>query len=138
IAQNRKPSIGPPEDLRADARPVIEAARGLPSVHQPGLDFPVLIGENLYAHAIAEPWRVRRHVRWLIGPVVEVVVAEQAHIRHEDPGLNIDTIHYVEVISGVGLGDIAIGIGKLPLATRRAGIVAWRGRGIHADAYRYV
>ena len=38
----------------------------------------------------------------------------------------------VDVVSTVGFRNVAISIGKVPLSTRGAGVIARRGRGIHA------
>src|SRR5579859_7708514 len=85
--------------------------------------------EPLQANAIEEPRRVRRYVRRLIGPVVEVVIAPQADVAEEDAGLQVDAaVRIAEVIAAVGLRDVAIHVGELPLAARRAGVVARRGR----------
>src|SRR6266850_7925909 len=83
--------------------------------------------ENLYSNAVEEPWGVGGNIRRLIRPVVELVVAEEADIGHEDSGVDIDPMQGVEVVTAVRFGEITIGVVQIPLATRRAGIVARRG-----------
>src|SRR5580704_7755401 len=73
IPQQRKPSIRAPQNLSANAQPAIEPTVGLPSVNDPGLNLQVRRGEDLYAHSVKEPRRIRGDVGGLIGPVVEVV-----------------------------------------------------------------
>src|SRR6266850_6016552 len=83
--------------------------------------------ENLYSNAVEEPWGVGGNIRRLIRPVVELIVAEEADIGHKDSGVDIDAMQGVEMVATVRFGEITIGVVQIPLATRRAGIVARRG-----------
>ena len=105
--------------MSADARGVIGRAVRLPTIDEPGLDFEMLSRENLHAYAIEEPRRVRRDVRGLIGPIVEVVIAEQAYVGHEDSRIHVDPMQDIEVVSAVRFGYVAISISKLPLSIRK-------------------
>ena len=124
---NGKPPGRTPQNLESKARPVIEAPVGLPAIDEPRLNLQVLGGEDLNTHAVEKPRSVRRNVGGLIRPVVELVVAEQPDVGHENAGIDVDPVQFVEVISAVRLGDIAISVIELPLAARGAGIVARRG-----------
>ena len=62
----------------------------------------------------------------MIGPIVEIVVTEQADVRHEDAGIHIDSVQSVEVIATIRFGDIAISIRQI--ATGRVpGLASLRG-----------
>src|SRR5215469_9571318 len=100
---------------------------GLPSVDEPRFDLQLVGGEPLQADAIEEPWSVGRHVRWLIGPVIEVIEAEQADIGGEDSGIQVEPVIHVEMVAAPGLGNVAISLVEGPLSdtrTARAGVVA--------------
>ena len=133
VAENLQPAGGPPQDLSAESRPIVEPAVGLPAVDEPRLDLQLGRWKPLHAHAVEEPWCVRRDVRRLIGPVVELVKREQADVGEEDAGIDVEAVLHVEVVAGVGLGHITIGVGKVPLSARGAGVVARRGRGVKTD-----
>ena len=45
VAKDLELPIWPPQNLRSDARPVIEASVRLPSVDKPGLNLQVLMGK---------------------------------------------------------------------------------------------
>ena len=66
-------------------------------------------------------------------PVVELVVAEQPDIRHEDSGVDIDSMQCIEVVATVCLRKIAIGVIKVPLSARRAGVIARCGLRIQTE-----
>jgi hypothetical protein len=123
VRGQREPPVRPPRDLEPDARSAVELPVGLPAVHDPRLDLQLVAGEDLYPHAVEEPWRVRGHVRGLIRPVVELVVAEEPHVGQEDAGVDVDAIEPVEVIAAVGLGDVAERVGEVPLSAGGAGVV---------------
>ena len=90
-------------------------------------------GEHLYTYTLEKPRRVGGNEGWLVGPVIEVVVAEQTDIRHEDSGVNVHSMHPVNVVAAVRFRKIAIRIGQVPLALRIAAIVPDRRRGILAE-----
>src|SRR6266446_138507 len=90
VPENRKPAIRTPQDLTSNAGAVVEAPVGLPSVHEPGLNLQFFSWKDLDAHSVKKPWRVRRNIRRLIGPVIEVVVAEEADVGDEDSSIHID------------------------------------------------
>jgi len=120
-------------ELQTHARGLIELAIGLPAVHQPGLDLQLVAGKDLRPHAVEEPRSVRRHVGRLIGPVVEVVIAPETDVRHEDAGLDVDAIQRVEVVPAVRLGDVAVRVVEVPLPSRGARVVARRRLRVHAE-----
>src|ERR1017187_5516232 len=76
--------FGTIEDLASQALVAIKLGVRLPSVDDPGLNFQLVGGEPLNPQAIEEPWRVGRHERRLISPVIEVVVNKQANVRHKN------------------------------------------------------
>ena len=142
VRQDRQRAVRSPQDLTADAGGMIELAIRLPPVDDPRLDFEFVARKNLHAHAVEEPWRVRRHVRRLVRPVVELVIAPQADVRHEDAGFDIDPVHLVEVVAAVCLGDVPIRGIEVPLAACDARVVSRRRLRVHAelrhDASKYV
>ncbi len=89
--------------------------------------------KNLYTHTVEEPRSVRRNIRRLIRPVVELVVAEQPHVGHENARVHVDAVHRVEVVAAVSFGQVAVGISQIPLAARRAGVVARCGFRIQSE-----
>src|SRR5208282_4370050 len=132
IPEDGQPPIWTIQDLTTDAWPAIESPVRLPSVNEPRLNLQVLSRENLHSHTIEKPRRVRRNVRGLIRPVIEVVIAEEANIRHEDSRVEVDPMQSVEVISAIGFRNVAVSISEIPLSTRGAGVVARCGGRIHA------
>src|SRR6202789_1338406 len=120
-------------DLSADSGLAVEAAIGLPTVDEPGFDLEVRGRKDLSARAVEEPGRVGGDERRLIGPVIELVEAEEADVRQEDSGIDVDTVQFVPVVSAIHLRDVAIGAVKVPLPTRGAAIVTRRGLGVEAE-----
>src|ERR1017187_4987286 len=110
----------------------IELGVRLPSVDDPGLDFQLVGGEPLNAQAIEEPWRIGRHKRRLVGPVIEVVVTEQANVRDKNPGIDVEPMADVEVVAAPGFRDVAVSVAEVPLADTRAAVIAWRRGGKHS------
>src|ERR1022692_3398342 len=112
---------------------------GLPPIDYPRLNLEFVRREPLNAQAIEEPWSVGRHIGRLISPVVVIVVTEQTDVRDKNPGIDVEAVLNVEVISSPCFRNIFVGILEIPLAapagvpTRRAGcgatVVAWRGSG---------
>ena len=49
------------------------------------------------------------------------------------PASTLMPFQHVEVVAAVRLGDVAIGVGEVPLAARRARVVARRHLGVHAE-----
>src|SRR6266436_1942787 len=131
IPEDRKPSIRPPQELQPKSRPTVKSTVRLPSVGEPRLDLQVFCRENLHAHAVEEPWRIRRNVGRLIRPVVELVVTEKPDVGHEDPRIHVDSMQGVEVVAAVGLRNIAVRIVQLPLTARWAGVITRRRLRIH-------
>src|SRR5271166_3452849 len=103
IAEYGEALIGAPQDLPSDTGPIIVAAIGLPAIDKPRLNFQLGSWENLRADAGKKPGRVRRHIRWLIGPVIKVVVTEQSDIRHKYAGIYIDPVQFVKMITAISL-----------------------------------
>src|SRR4029077_295066 len=115
------------------ARPIVKPSIRLPSIDEPGLNLQLLRRKNLDPRSVEEPRRVGRNIRGLIGPVVKVVEAEETDIRQEDSSVDINSVQCIEVVAAVCLGKIAVSIGKVPLAARRAGVIARRSRRIEAE-----
>jgi hypothetical protein len=107
VPENRKPAIRTPQDLTSNAGAVVEAPIGLPSIHEPRLDLQVLCRIDLDAHSVKEPRRVRRNIRRLVSPIVEVVVAEQTDIGHEDSRVHVDSMQALNGIRRM-LREIAV------------------------------
>src|SRR5262249_13819406 len=101
IAENRQPAIGPIQHLQPQPRRVVEPTISLPAIDEPGLDLQFVGWKDLYAHAIEEPGRIRGDVGRLVGPVVEIVIAPEPDIGHEDAGLNVDAVPDVDVVSAI-------------------------------------
>src|SRR5712664_73112 len=110
IPEDRKPSIRPPQELQPKSRPTVKSTVRLPSVGEPRLDLQVFCRENLHAHAVEEPRRIRRNVGRLIRPIVELVVTEKPDIGHEDPRIHVDPMQCVEVVATVSFGNISVRI----------------------------
>src|ERR1700730_12180289 len=102
----------------------IELRIRLPSVDDPGLNFQFVSGKPLNANPIEKPWSVGRHKRWLIGPVVEIVITEEPDVRHEDSSVDVKPVIYVEMVTAPGFRDVFVSIAKIPLADSGATIVA--------------
>src|ERR1700730_7507433 len=79
--------------------------------------------EDLNSKASEKPRSVGRNIGRLIRPIVELVVTEETDIRHEDTGINIDSVQGVEMISTVRFRQITVGIVQIPLPACRAGVV---------------
>ena len=69
-----------PKPLEAKPRRLVKLAIGLPSVDEPRLDLELIACKNLNTHAVEEPRRVGRDIGGLVGPVVELVIAEKSHV----------------------------------------------------------
>src|SRR5271157_567200 len=132
VEDHRKPRLRTPQNLSSEARRAAKPAIRLPSVDDPRFNLQFLGGEPLYAYAIEEPWRVRRHVRWLVGPVIEVVVTEQADIGDEDSSINVQAIVHIPVVPAPCFRHVAVRAAKRPLAATRAGIISWRRDAEHS------
>ena len=98
-----------------------------------GSIFQVLCRPPLDAQSVEEPGGVGRYERRLVGPVVEVVVAEQSDVGHENTQVDVQAVVHIEVISGIRLGEIPIGILQIPLAHRRTRVIARGGGREHAE-----
>src|SRR5229473_352442 len=110
IPKDRKPSIRPPQELQPESRPAVKSTVRLPSVGEPRLDLQMFCWENLHAHSVEKPRRIRRNVRRLIRPVVKLVVTEKPDIRHEDSRIHVDPMQCVEVVAAVSLRNIPVRI----------------------------
>src|SRR5579864_311454 len=97
---------------------------GLPSVDEPGLYFQLIGWKPLNAHAVEKPRRVRRHIGRLVSPVIEIIVTEQADIRHEDSCVDIESVIDVEVVPAIRLGNVLVSATEVPLANPEAGVIA--------------
>ena len=133
VGQHGDRPARPPQHLHSVARAFVEHAVRLPAVHEPQLDLQLVAREGLQPEPVEEPRGVGRDVRRLVRPVVEVVVAEQADVGHEDAGVQVDPVPLVPVVAAVRLRDVAVRVGEVPLAARGTGVVARRHRGVHAE-----
>ena len=102
----------------------VELVIRLPPVNKPRFDFQLLGREILDAQAVEEPRRVGRHEGRLVSPVVEIVIAEQADVRHEDSGVDVQSVCHVEVVAAVRLRNVPVSIADIPLADPGAAIAA--------------
>ena len=59
----------------------------------------------------------------MIGPVIEVVVTEQANIGDKDAGIDIEPVSYIPVIAAPRFGNILVRVGEIPLAAAGAGVI---------------
>src|ERR1039458_1746311 len=107
----------------------IELGVRLPSVDDPGLDLQLVGGEPLNPQAIEKPRSIGRHKRRLVRPVIEVVVTEQANVRYKNPGVDVEPMADVEVVTAVGFGGVAVSVAEVPLADSGAAVIARRGGG---------
>src|SRR4051794_17102995 len=123
VRQYRYSSVRPPQYLNSHTRPVVELSIRLPSVHKPWLDLQLSRRKHLHSHSVEEPWGVRRNVRRLISPIVEVVITEQPDVGHENSRIDIDPMQRVEVISAIRLRQVSIRIVQVPLSPRQTRIV---------------
>src|SRR5262249_1089492 len=132
VEDERELVIRTPQDLSANARRSIELAVSLPAVDEPRFDLQLFARKDLRPHAGEEPGRVGRNKRRLVRPVVEVVEAPEADIGHEDPGVYVNPIHLVKVVSAIGLSQVAVSIVEVPLAAGGAGVITRLRLRIHA------
>src|SRR5262249_21776338 len=124
-----QPFLRHPENLAAKAKVAVGFVVGLPAVDDPGFDLQLICREPLDAHSIEEPRCVRRNKGWLIGPVIEVVVAEQPDIGNENSRIDVEAVVHVEVVSAVRFRKILVSSDDVPLSNAGAGVVARRGYG---------
>src|SRR5437868_4081849 len=127
IQHERNRAAGTPQNLSADARRLIELAVRLPSIDDPRLDLELFAWEDLNAHAVEEPRCVRRYIRGLIRPVVELIIAVESDVGHEDARIDVDAVQLVEVISAIGLRDVSISVVELPLPAPGTRVIARSG-----------
>src|SRR3984957_6116289 len=126
VGETGEPAGGAIQDLPAKSEPAIESGVRLPAVDDPRLDLQLCGGKYLNTQAGEKPRSVRRNIRRLIGPVIKVVKAEEAYVREEDTGIDVDPMQRIKVISTVGLVDIPVSIGQIPLPAGCAGVIARR------------
>ena len=69
------------------------------------------------------------------GPVLEVVVREEADVRHEDARIDVDAVQHVEVVAAVGLADVAERRLQIELTTVGAEVIARYQRGAAAELH---
>lgn len=118
------PLVRSPIDLIADAGQLVELAVGLPAVDQPDLELEPVGREQLHAHAVEEPRRVVRDVGRHVGPVFEVVVGEETDVGHEEAHVEVDAVHLLPVITGVGLAEVSVDGPQIELSALRRDVVA--------------
>src|ERR1022692_5066122 len=105
----------------------------LPPVDKPGLDLQLIGGEELNARAVEKPRRVRGNIRRLVSPVIEVVVAEQTDVGDENSSVYVQAVKQVKVVPAVSFRGVLVGAAEVPLANAKAGVIARRGGGEHAE-----
>ena len=101
VGNDVDPGLRRPFNLPSDTGRVIGRSVRLPAIDEPGLDLQVRGRKNLHTHTVKEPGSVGGNIGWLVSPIVEIVVAEQADVRHEDSRVDIDAVQHVEVISAI-------------------------------------
>ena len=116
--------LGTPENLPAQSSVAIVTGIRLPAVDDPWFDLEFCCREILNAKAVEKPWRVGRNEGRLIGPVVKVVVTEQADIGNEDSGIYVQAVGHIPVIPSPSLRYVLVRVGQIPLAAVRAAVVA--------------
>src|SRR4029077_3615024 len=117
IGDDGNVAVRTPRELHSETRPAIEPSVGLPAVNDPRLDLQFVSHEYLRAHAVEEPRRIRRDVRWLVRPVVELVETEKPDVGKENSRVNVYAVQRVEMIAAVCFGDVAIRIRQIPLTS---------------------
>src|SRR5206468_3346503 len=68
--------------------------------------------------------RVIRSERGLIFPVLCLIKRIQPDVRHEQPGIDIDAIPFVEVVTCVRFTDVSINVGQFVLTAIRTKIIS--------------
>ena len=94
-----------------------------------GSIFKCGVGKICIRTPIEEPWSVGGNIGRLIRPVVEVVVAEQANVRQENSGVDVNAVQRIDVVTAVGFCQIAVGSIDIPLPLRGLGSL----RGVVAE-----
>ena len=89
IEDHRQPFLRPVQKLPSQTQVAVVLVVRLPTVNDPGLDLQLLRGKPLNSQSIEEPRCVGRDEGRLVNPIIEVVVAEQADVRHEDSGIDV-------------------------------------------------
>src|SRR5579863_10036136 len=93
IGEDVQPGIRSPPNLTSEPLPGVGGGVRLPSINDPRLNFQMVGRKNLNSYTLKKPRRVGRDIGGLISPVIEIVVAEQADVRHEDTGVDIHSVH---------------------------------------------
>src|SRR5208337_4403059 len=132
VGNDVHPGSRRPLDLSPQTLSRIGRGIRLPAIDDPGFDLQVGRGENLYPQALEKPWGVGGNVRRLIGPIISVVVAEQANVGQENASVDVDPIQRIDVITAVGFCQVPVRLVDKPLSLGVAGIIAHRCRGVHA------
>src|SRR5450432_45605 len=127
VSNNLQPGFWRPLNLPANSGMAVELVIRLPSVNKPWLDLQVVSWKPLHPHAVEKPRSIRRDVRWLISPIVEVVIAKETDVRYEYTGIDVEAVIDIEVVAAICLRHILVGTADVPLSHRGAGIVADRG-----------
>jgi hypothetical protein len=97
--------ICPPSPFREFAEPY-----DLPLFDKPRFNLQMSRGKNLNSQTIKEPRRVGRNIRWLVRPIIKVVIAEQTYVQHENSSVDIDSVQGIDVVAAVRFRDIAVSI----------------------------
>src|SRR5579862_4911187 len=93
VEYERQPSIRTVINLPAHSWPLVESSVGLPSVDVPIFDLQFIRRKYLHAQAVEKPRSVGGNIGRLVCPVVKIVVAEEADVRHEDSSVDVDSMH---------------------------------------------
>src|ERR1700734_4122091 len=84
VKDHLQPLVWHPKNLSSESHVGVVFGIGLPSIDDPRLDLQRIRGKPLDSQSIEEPGRIRWHVRRLVGPIVIVVIAEQANVGNKD------------------------------------------------------
>src|SRR5208337_2523059 len=84
IEYELQPLPGHVQNLPSQTHVAVVLVIRLPTVNDPGLDLELVRGKPLNSQSIEKPWCVGRDEGRLINPVIEVVVAEETDVGHED------------------------------------------------------
>src|SRR5208282_3977197 len=115
----RDPLLRAVQNLSSQTGSVAIAGIGLPSVDEPRLNLQFVGGKPLDPDTIEEPGCVRRYIRRLISPVIEVPVAEDSRV-------DVETMVHVEVVPAVGFTKVLIRATKVPLTASHAAVIPGR------------
>src|SRR5271165_5167202 len=124
IEHHGDPRLRAPQNLSSQTWVTVVFGVRLPSVDDPRLNLQLVGGEPLNPNAVEEPWRVRGNKGRLVRPIVEVVVAKQTDVRHENSCVDVEPMVHIEVIPAPGFREVPVSVVEVPLANACAGVIA--------------